>query len=102
MSGEGWSFIPAEDSSLKKERPSKPYSEQKLILRVEKRNKGKVVTRITGLNISDEEKKQLLKECKIASGGGGTSGENWIEIQGEHLALMERILNARGCNSIVR
>jgi translation initiation factor 1 len=50
----------------------------------EKRRKGKIVTRITGLDPVASNLNAILTELKSSCGAGGTIREGTIEIQGDH------------------
>ncbi|MBN1688404.1 MAG: translation initiation factor [Candidatus Omnitrophica bacterium] len=61
-------------------------------IRLEKRS-GKVVTVITGLHTYGSERlNSIAKALKSSLGTGGTVKEGVIEIQGEHMAAVERWL----------
>ncbi len=63
--------------------PSPPPNKQTARLRREKRQKGKVVTVIGGLNLREEELAALAKTLKTYCGTGGTAKEGAIEVQGD-------------------
>ena len=52
---------------------------------VEKRKKGKVVTVIDSLVLTQKDLKALGKKLKVACGVGGTVSEQHIELQGDCL-----------------
>lgn len=81
--GEGWKIIPAEPVHVANEIISKPPELQKAKISVEKRKKGKIVTLITGLVLSDNDLKELLKRLKTSCGTGGTVSNTGIELQGD-------------------
>ena len=60
-----------------------PPAEQRLRISLEKRKKGKVVTRVAGLAM-DDQIDALLTKLKNLCGSGGTIGEGQLEIQGDH------------------
>lgn len=84
MSGEGWKVIPAEPVIEEIKVESKPPEKQKIKISVEKRNKGKVVTVISNLILSEEDIVSLAKSLKTACGTGGTVNNSNIEIQGNN------------------
>jgi len=73
-----------------------PTPPEKLTARIsiEKRKKGKVVTVIGGLNEGHpgEHLGNLLMRLKNACGAGGTIQESKIEIQGDHLERLKKLL----------
>ena len=58
--------------------------------------KGKLVTVIKGLELNQLEAKKLLKKLKIACGTGGTSKENVLELQGDHISKVQDFLSQEG------
>lgn len=83
-SGEGWKVISAEPVIENIKIESKPPEKQKIKISVEKRNKGKVVTVIGNLVLSEEDLVSLAKSLKTACGTGGTVNNGNIEIQGNN------------------
>ena len=81
--GEGWAYIPAEVPDMPKEEASLPPEEQKIRLVLEKRRKGKVVTMVSGLALSQGDIKDLGKALRVACGTGGTVKGEAIELQGD-------------------
>jgi len=63
---------------------------QKLIIRMDKRSYGKTVTIIEG--IEPELAKDTLKKLKSMLGCGGTYKDGKIELQGDHLEKIQRVL----------
>jgi translation initiation factor 1 len=61
-----------------------------------KGRKGKGVTVITGLPVSEAQLKALAKELKARCGAGGAVKEARIEIQGDHREFLMEELNRRG------
>ncbi|MFT7128396.1 MAG: translation initiation factor 1 [Gammaproteobacteria bacterium] len=61
-----------------------------------KGRKGKGVTLITGLPLSQTELKQLAKDLKQRCSTGGSIKDDIIEIQGDQRKVLERILLDRG------
>ena len=93
-SGEGWKIIPAEPLVEEKEVISKEPEKQKAKISVEKRNKGKVVTLISGLVLTNEDLNSLTKLIKTACGTGGTIDKGVIEIQGDNREKVKNWLQA--------
>jgi translation initiation factor 1 len=73
--------------------PTAP-SAQKVVVRIEKRQKGKKVTVLSGLTAADREK--LEKPLKSLCGAGGTIKDGKLEIQGEHKEKIVAELVKRG------
>jgi translation initiation factor 1 len=68
-------------------------------IRVERQTKGrkgKGVSLITGLSMSESDLKDLAKELKTVCGAGGTVKGGVIEIQGDHRDLLVAELQRRG------
>ena len=66
-------------------------------LRVEKRPKGKMVTVIRGLDPTGNDLDALAAKLKSAIGGGGTvKDDGAIEVQGDHLDRVEKLLASIG------
>jgi len=75
-----------------------PPEKQTAKIQVEKRKKGKVVTVIRGLNEGHpgNHLTDLLTRLKNACGAGGTIQESAIEIQGNHLERLKKLLKEIG------
>ena len=71
-----------------------PPSEQRLVVRVEKRPNGKKVTVVSGLAPRDRD--ELLPRLKALCGAGGTIKEEKLEVQGEHREKVVAELEKRG------
>jgi translation initiation factor 1 len=65
-------------------------------LTVEKRKKGKVVTVIRGLAATRNDLPTLLSKLKNQCGAGGSIQEDVLEIQGEHIDRIRRVLTELG------
>ena len=77
--------------------PIVPPEKQKLQIRTEKRKKGKVVTQLIGLKVSDPEQlKEFLRNLKNECGTGGKIEGEIIEIQGDQVEKLSSILAAQG------
>ena len=61
-------------------------------VRVESRNKGKKVTVV--FNVSGDSR-ELLKELKHSAGCGGVVREDTIELQGEKIHLVEKLIKSK-------
>ena len=93
-SGEGWKVISADPVIEPEIVVSKPREKQKAKISVEKRNKGKMVTLISGLILSKEDLEELAKSIKNACGTGGTVNNNVIEIQGDNTEKVKAWLSS--------
>ena len=70
---------------------------QRLIVKLEKRKRGKLVTVIAGLQLSNAKTAKLLTQLKSELGTGGTSPEaEIIELQGDQVARTRVILEKLG------
>lgn len=72
-----------------------PPAKQLARLRLEKR-RGKAVTVVGGLVLTEAERKGLLKELKARCGAGGTIKDGELEIQGDQREAVRELLAARG------
>lgn len=66
--------------------------QKKIAVRTVKR-KGRVLTVIS--NIKDSEKDQLFKELKTQCHCGGSNQKEHLELQGDHLDKVNKILNQK-------
>lgn len=100
--GDGWEFIPsayrvAQEAAQKGVRrfQSEAPSAQKIIVREEKRNKGKIVTVARGFRLNAADLKKLAKTLKAHCASGGKVGDDEIEVQGRHRdKVLARLLDA--------
>jgi len=85
IQGEGWKLISADDENKAPETIiiSKAPEQQNLKIFLEKRKKGKIVTIIKGLILTEKDLKELTKSLKVACGTGGSIENNLIELQGD-------------------
>ena len=65
-------------------------------LSTEKRKKGKLVTLIQGLAARDNDFPELLTQLKNACGAGGTIDGDCIEIQGDQIDRVKKMLGQLG------
>jgi translation initiation factor 1 len=78
-------------------REATPRSQQRVRVQRSKTGKGgKLVTAITGLEISDADAKALLRQLKAAAGTGGTFKGGVIELQGDQVAAALAALEQAG------
>lgn len=73
-----------------------PPEQQTARLRVEKRPKGKVATVVRGLDPAGNDLNALITRLKTACGAGGSITDAGLEIQGDHLARVETLLQGQG------
>ena len=73
-----------------------PPSKQTAKLAVEKRKKGKVVTVVRGLAAEANDLPALLVRLKNACGAGGTLDDESLEVQGDHLERLRKLLEEIG------
>ena len=76
--------------------PGKDPAKQTARFASEKRKNGRVVTVIRGLLASDNDFPSLLTKLKTTCGAGGTTEGDTIEIQGDHVEKLERVLREIG------
>ena len=69
---------------------------QILTIRLEKRRKGKVVTVIDGFDCSESQLRETLSALQSQCGSGGSVAESAIELQGDHVAKLPKLLTTRG------
>ena len=73
-----------------------PPNKQTAKLAVEKRKKGKVVTVVRGLTAEANDFPALLARLKNACGAGGTLDGESLEVQGDHLERLRKLLGEIG------
>jgi translation initiation factor 1 len=73
-------------------------SQQTARITIEKRQKGKLVTVISGLPEIGNDLGELLTQLKTACGSGGTLKEGKLEIQGDQAARVKQKLLSLGFN----
>jgi len=102
--GKGWELIPASrNSQFAKRSSSESPDSQRIKIRQEKRNRGKVVTVASGFKLTESDLKALAKKLKASCGSGGTShpGQNAnetgsVEVQGQHTDKVKELLKGMG------
>lgn len=72
-----------------------PKNQHQLVFTYEKR-KGKPVTLVGRFNISEDDKKEVLKLLKKKLACGGAINDEWIELQGDVKEKIIKILEADG------
>ena len=68
-----------------------PKNQHQLVFTYEKR-KGKPVTLVGRFNISEDDKKEVLKLLKKKLACGGAINEEWLELQGDFKDKIKEIL----------
>jgi len=79
--------------------PAKVYAppeKQTARLAIEKRKRGKVVTLIKGLTSEESDLPALLGQLKSACASGGTQQDEVLELQGNHLDKVRKLLQEIG------
>ena len=70
--------------------------QQQITLQSDKRRYGKVVTIVTGINTSDIDMDDLAKTLKTRCAAGGTIKDGNIELQGDHIKKVKKVLEDMG------
>lgn len=76
-------FGPVGDETVAKTLDLPPQQQNVRIQATRSGRKGKTVTVISGLQLSEASMEKLLKALKSYCGAGGTLKENYLEIQGD-------------------
>ena len=96
---------PVEGCACKKKKtttPSNIKSDGKIRIQREKKGrKGKTVTTVSGLQLSDYELKELAAQLKRKCGTGGSVKDGIIIIQGDHRNALQDMLKKLGYNPIL-
>ncbi|MCK5024844.1 MAG: translation initiation factor [Thermoplasmata archaeon] len=66
--------------------------QQQIILQSDKRRYGKIVTIVTGINSSDIDIDELARTLKTRCAAGGTIKGSNIELQGDHIKKVKKVL----------
>ena len=69
-----------------------PPHKQTARLSIEKRKRGKRVTRVVGLSADETDLEHLLKQLKDRCGSGGRIDDGVLEIQGDQRDVIQRLL----------
>lgn len=71
-------------------------SDQRIVVKEEKRKFGKIITVISGINSKEIDIKELSKKLKAKFACGGTVKGNSIELQGNHGSKIKEALTNLG------
>ena len=93
--GTGWSLI-SSDQHTPEDTASRPPEKQRIQIALEKRKKGKVVTLVRNLALSETDLKDLSRALKTTCGVGGTAQDGVIELQGDCRDRARTYLAAKG------
>jgi translation initiation factor 1 len=85
-----------DDIRAKQAAEPKSVKKQQLRIELDKRQKGKIATLITGFEGEKEELEKLAKTLKIKCGSGGSCRDGEILIQGDVRNKVETLLNEMG------
>lgn len=94
--GEGWTLVSAGAADPSGEVISLPPQEQRVRISLEKRRKGKVVTLVDNLVLSEPDLRDLGKSLKVMCGTGGTVRDRRIELQGDRRSRVRAWLLENG------
>jgi translation initiation factor 1 len=70
--------------------------QQQIIIRSDKRRYGKIVTVVEGINTSDINMDELARTLKTKCAAGGTIKAGNIELQGDHVKKVQKVLAEMG------
>ena len=70
--------------------------QQQIILQSDKRRYGKMVTIVTGIDTSDIDVDDLARTLKTRCAAGGTIKDGNIELQGDHMKKVKKVLEEIG------
>ena len=70
--------------------------QQQITLQSDKRRYGKIVTIVTGINSSDIDIDELARTLKTRCAAGGTIKGSNIELQGDHIKKVKKVLGELG------
>jgi len=84
------------DIQAKEAEKPKPVKKQHLRIELDKRQKGKIATLITGFDGTTDELEKLAKMLKVKCGSGGSCRDGEILIQGDVRNKVENLLQEMG------
>ena len=70
--------------------------QQQIILQSDKRRYGKIATVVSGINSSDIDVDELARTLKTRCASGGTIKDGNIELQGDHIKKVKKVLEDIG------
>ncbi len=70
--------------------------QQQIVIRSDKRRYGKIVTVVEGINTSDINMDELARTLKTKCAAGGTIKGGNIELQGDHVKKVQKVLAEMG------
>ena len=73
-------------------KPRTAPASQTVRVQVEKRKRGKLMTVVRGLAAGENDLPGLLSQLKNLCGAGGTVKDDQLEIQGDHLERVRKVL----------
>ena len=96
----------SDDGDLRKARPQQKRDHAAAGGRVKVRRetagrRGKAVTTVTGVPVSDEELKVLAGRLKKRCGVGGSAKDGVIELQGDHREAVMDVLKGEGYDAVL-
>ncbi len=96
----------SDDGDLRKARPQQVRDHREAGGRVKVRRetagrRGKAVTTVTGVPVSDEQLKALAGRLKKRCGVGGSAKGGVIELQGDHRHVVVEVLRAEGYDVVL-
>ena len=96
----------SDDGDLRRARPQQVRDHREAGGRVKVRRepagrRGKAVTTVTGVPVSDEELKALAGRLKQRCGVGGSSKDGVIELQGDHRDTVVEVLRKEGYDVVL-
>ena len=89
----------SQEPSIKGSNFSSKENQKVIVSKSKSGRAGKIVTIITGLKVTPNDAKSLLKELKIHCGTGGTWKSDILELQGNHVNDAINFLGRHGYQS---
>ena len=93
--GKRWEIV--RPGAIPRDEPvSLPPAEQQVKIRLEKRKGGRLMTVLTGLVLTPEDRRALARALKDTLGTGGSASRDEILVQGDHRDAVRVFLSDRG------